>query len=304
MRNCDCNLGFSNTGYADCKNLFSVTRKLIFVPTFDSTGARNFIAPGDTIDAAYFAAKLNETDPYKRWYPTGLLENVEDVRAEPVMETLASQKKQFIQDGIRTFKAWWVKESNVMVGKLMSLQCKDFSVYKIDRQSALIGSYDGTNLNPIMADKDTFYAMLLNMTDTTSQKIPINFEYDRSERDEDLRMISMSEMNGANALLLDGLLDVNAAISGASTTGFVAKLTTDYGTFETPIKVVGFVKADFTLYNETTHAPVSLTSATVTENPDGTYTFASVPAQSSYDVLTLSATKTGYEFPDTTVTIP
>ena len=301
MRTCNCNLSFANTGSVGCKLLMAVARKLILVPTYDSTGAMNKIAAGDTLDASYFSGKINETDPTKRWYPTGLIDNIEDVRAEPIMETLASQKKLFVQDGIRSFKGIIVEESNILIDKYLAFQCKDFSAFIVDKERNLIGSFDGTDFYPVQIDKDTFYAMLVKTTDTTVQKIQVQFEFSRTERDEDLRMIAESEMGGVNVLNLSGLLDVNAAISGASTTGFVAVLTTDYGTFKTPINVVGWVKADFTLYNETTHAPITITS--VTEAPDGTYTFV-IPAQSSYDVLTLSATKTGYEFPDTTVTIP
>lgn len=303
MRTCDCNSSYANTGVGTCKNLMAAARKFIFVPTYDSTGARNKIAAGDTLTASYFTALVNQTDKTKRWYPTSLLENVEDVRAEAMFETMASGEKIFIQDGPRTVKTFIKKESNILIDKLLAFQCKDFSVYIIDKNRNLIGSYDGTDLYPIQVENETMYAMLVKATDTTAQKIALSFEFSAEEKDEDLRIVTETEA-GTNLLNLSGLLDVNAAITGTSTTGFVATLTLDYGTFKSPISVVGWVKADFTLYNDTDGAPVSLTSATVTENPDGTYTFASLPAQTQYDVLTLSATKTGYEFPDTTVTIP
>ncbi len=303
MRTCNCNLSFANTGTVGCKSLMAVGRKLILVPTYDSTGVRNKIAANATINAAYFSAAINNVDPTKRWYPTGLIDNIEDVRAEPIMETLASQKKLFVQDGIRSFKGIIVEETNILIEKYLAFQCKDFSAFIIDKERNLIGSYDGTDFYPIQIDKDTFYPMLVKTTDTTVQKIQLVFEYSRTERDEDLRMIAESEMAGANALNLSGLLDVNAASSAPATTGFVLKLTTDYGTFKTPVNVVGWVYTDFTLYNNTTDpSHASPIAHTVVENPNGTYDFsATLP---SGDVIELDGIKTGYGAFVSTVTIP
>jgi hypothetical protein len=300
MRVCDCNVSFANTGVGTCKNLMAAARKFIFVPTYDSTGARNKIAAGDTLNAAYFTALVNQADATKRWYPTSLVENVEDLRAEAIFETLASGEKIFIQDGPRTVKTFIKKESNTLIGKLLAFQCKDFSAYEVDKNRSLIGSYDGTDLYPIQIENETLSVMLIKATDTTAQKIALSFEFSSEERDEDLRIITETEA-GTNLLNLSGLLDVNCATSSPSVTGFVAVLTTDYGTFKSPISVVGWVKADFTLYNTTQSSPITITS--VTENPDGTYTFV-FPTQAQYDVLTLTASKSGYEFPSTTVTIP
>lgn len=300
MRACSCNNTLSNTGTPTCKQLMGVIRKLILVPTYDSTGVRNKIAAGDTLNAAYFTALLNHADPTKRWYPTGLIDNIEDVRAEPIMETLNSGKKIFIQDGVRTFKGVIVQESNILIGKLKTFSCTDFSAYLVDKDRNLIGSFDGTDLYPIQIDKDTFTAMLLKTSDTTSQKIPLSFDYLNDEADEDLRMVTSAEMGNVNPLNFSGLLDVNTAITNPVEAGFTAALTTDYGSFKTPINVVGWVKADFTLYNKTNSAPIVITS--VTESSNGVYDFV-IPAQSSYDVLTLSATKAGYEFADVTITI-
>jgi hypothetical protein len=91
------------------------------------------------------------------------------------------------------------------------------------------------------------------------------------------------------------------AATSISTTGFSTELTYDYGTAVTKQKFKGAVLADFTLYNETTTASVTITS--VTEATDGNYDFV-IPAQTSADVLTLSLSKDGFEMTDLTVTIP
>ena len=299
-RVCNCNLSFANTGEVNCKQLMSVARKIVLVPTYDSLGVRNTILPGDVLNAAFFSGKINNADPMKRWYPTGYVDNVKDERAEPIMETLQSQKKLFVQDGIRSFEGIIVEENNFLVGQFLTFRCKAFSIYIIDKEGNIIGSYDGTNFNPIQVDNDTFNALLVKTTDTTTQKVKLSFEFSRTENDEDLKMIAMSELTGVNPLLLTGLLDVNVATSSPTTTGFVATLTTDYGTFKTPIAVVGWLLANFTLYNVTDAASVTITS--VVENPNGTYTFA-FTAQTTADVVRLSAVQAGFSFPDTLITL-
>ena len=301
MRACDCNIYFANTGTPGCRQLMAVARKLILVPTFDSTGVRNKIASGATINAAYFTAAINNADTTKRWYPTGLIDNIEDARAEPIMETLNSQKKLFVQDGIRSFKGIIVEESNILLGQYEKFMCKDFSTFIIDKESNLIGSYDGTDLYPISIDKDTFYPMLVKTTDTTVQKIQLQFEYSRSEMDKELKMILFAEMAGVNPILLSGLLDVVVTTSSPATTSFKAALALIFGTFKTPMVVTGWLAADFTLYNVTDSA--SVTILTAVESPNGTYTIT-YTSQTSGDVLRLTATKNGYEFPATTVTVP
>lgn len=84
---------------------------------------------------------------------------------------------------------------------------------------------------------------------------------------------------------------MTAAISGEALTGFVAALTVDFDIFLDASKEVvpGWVLADFALLNKTTNLSVAITS--VTESPEGTYTFV-IPSQTSADVLELTNLKT------------
>jgi hypothetical protein len=84
---------------------------------------------------------------------------------------------------------------------------------------------------------------------------------------------------------LEGLIDANIALSSITTTGFVATITTDYGTALTDGKVKGQLSADFSLYNDTDSASIPIT--TVTETADGVYTFV-MPAQTASDDFTVS----------------
>lgn len=299
MKTCNCNLSYANTGSANCKQLMNVARKLFIVPTYDSTGTYNKIAAGDTLNLSYFTGKINQADATKRWYPTGLIDNVEDVRAEPLMESLNSGKQIFVREGVRTFKGIIVEESNIIIDKYKAFQCKEFSAFIIDKDGNLIGNYDGTDLYPIKIENETFNPTLVKTTDTTVQKIHLSFEFDISELDEDLRMVTAAEA-GTNLLNLSGLLDVNCATSAPGQTTVTATLTLDYGSFKTPILVTGLLAADFALYNITDAA--AITGFTTTESSTGVYVFT-FTSQTVADVIRISLSKNGYEMTATNFTV-
>jgi hypothetical protein len=301
MKMCDCSLSYTNTGLPDCKTLMAVAKRLFLVPTFDSTGVRNKIATGDTLNAAYFAALINQADKSKRWYPLPEIVNVEDARGDATYETLADGKKVFVSDGIRAFKAWLIKQPAQLKAKLDNWRCLGMSVYFVDKEGNLIGETDGTDFYPIPVDNDTLVALLVKTTDTTTQKIQISFEFQATVDDGDLRIITQDEA-GMDLLTLEGLLDVNmSAAASISTTSFKTSMTLDYGTFKTKDIATGFVAGDFALYNVTDAA--SVTIVTCVESPDGTYTFT-YTAQTSGDILRLTPTHTGFEFTPLLITTP
>lgn len=285
---CSCGtIGFENTGTPSCQTIMSVTRKLIFVPYFDDSGAINSIAysPSPALDKAWFDAKTT-ADKDKRWYPTPLIDNVVDERAESITEGLDSGKEIFIQEGQRTFSGVMINQTPEFLGKLKSMKCGAVGVFVVDKLGNIIGSEnsDKTALNPIRIDENTFDPILVKTTDTTTSKIQVNFTYSDIEADEDLKMILSSEMS-YDALLLRGLLDINSSATTGTTTSFTTVLTLDYGSALNPKKVEGLVLADFALYNNTTVSSVAI--STVTESPAGTYQ-VDYPAQTASDVVVLS----------------
>jgi hypothetical protein len=303
MAACDCDVVFGNSGTPTCVSIGSVTFRLIGVPTYDSTGAKNFIDTTATLDSAYFTAALNNTDSTKRWYPLPEMKNVEDVRGEDLTESFNDGSTAFIQEGSRTFTGITIKNpSPVLLGKIKKWRCSEISVFVIDVDGNILGDgSEADKLYPFKLDSETWSPKYMKTTDTTVAKIQIDYTYSKDEVDENIRMIAADETS-VDVKDLDGLIDVNAgAATSISTTGFSTELTYDYGTAVTKQKFKGGVLADFTLYNETTTASVTITS--VTEATDGNYDFV-IPAQTSADVLTLSLSKDGFEMTDLTVTIP
>ena len=305
MGQCNCTIStWGNTGSPSCEILEGVTRGLIFVSMETSAGTANKIATGATLNKAYFDALINNSDPTARWYPVRNLENVEDVRAEAIYETPPSGYKYKIKDGVRSFKAMAMKKSFVFLSKLEQLGCNDIGVYRIDSNDNLIGITDGTDLYPVRLAKETIDFLKIMTKDNEHGKVQVSFDFDESENDSSLRILT-STTAGIKFSTLNGLLDVTGVVSDISTTGFTLTMTHDYGTFDgTDNKVTDWVKADYEL-TEVTPTPGTAEITSVTETSDGVYVFV-ISEQTSKDVLSLSqaAGKLGFELEDVTVTIP
>ena len=296
---CICGQGLSNIGTPGCEPIGGIAKKLIITALTGDDGVRNRILLDDTLDETYFSDFVNQTDASKRWLPTPLVENVEDIRDESIKQALNSGSALFVQQGIRNFTAVLTRESSVLLGKLEAVRCFEVGVYVVDKNGNLHGniSSDKLYLEPIPIDNGSWDPMLVKATDAEVQMIQLNYAFSSLAKDADLRMILASEIVDFQLLSLKGLLDVNVAVSAIIATAFLAKLTLDYGSAKNPILVKKWVTGDFTLFNETTSLAVVVVAS---EAPDGSYTLTYI-AQTAADVLTLSATKSGFEIPDTTI---
>jgi hypothetical protein len=301
---CDCSTAtWGNTGNPNCTVMEGVTRGIVIVPMYDSTGAANKIANGATLNKAYFDALTNNTDPTKRWYPIQDLESVEDVRAEAQFYTGTSGLKYKIKDGVRSFKAMIMKKSFVFLGQLEKLACNEIGIYRIDSNDNAIGTTDGIDMYPTKLSRETFDSLKVFAKDDTLAHIMIQFDFDESEQDSNLRILE-SSVAGIKFTNLNGLVDVNVATSGVSNTGVILTLTHDYGTFgSSSNKVTDWLPADFKFENVTTG--LAITGATVTETSDGVYVVI-FPSQTDADVIRVSkaGTKLGFDLISTTFTIP
>jgi hypothetical protein len=292
---CKCDVGLGNTGLPNCAPIASVIKKIILVPTFDSTGARNYIDLTDTLNEAYLTAAINDTDSSSRWFPLPIIENVTSERAESSFEEAPSGRRAFIKQGTRTLTGEIWEAYPQLLGKIKASRCVDVSAFIVDYDGNIVGisNISENRLYPIKLDKQSIDANLIFATDSTKQKLSLTFAWDDSEKDEEVYMLVADEDFTFDALAAKGLLDIYSEYSSISTTGFVAELYGQYGSRKSLITDSGLVAIDFTLYNVTTSAAIVITS--VTESPDGTYTFV-IPAQTSADVLRLTPSKNGRDY--------
>lgn len=307
---CDCDYGLSNSGKPNCTPIENVTYSLIIVPTYDSSGVRNSILLTDTLDSTYFTDRLNAgrsgatlTDRNQRWFPLPKMFSVEDNRADSKFETLDGDVNFFVEKGARTFTSVMPKIPAAYLKKIDGYRCNDISAYIIDIDGKLVGNGETSGyLFPFRLDNETWDTNYMKSNTAPSvQKLSLTFSYDKREFDGDIKLIDSDEMS-VDVRNLNGLLDVNAtAATSITTTGFVTSLTYDYGTAANALKFKGGLLADFTLYNETTSSSVVISS--VTESPDGTYTFV-YAAQTSADILSLNLVKDGFEMAELSITTP
>jgi len=309
MKVCDCNASLGNTGTPQCKTIESVAVGLIYVPLTDRTGTKNFIDLTVALDQAFWDGKVNETDPFKRFYPSPRLEAVEDIRADSIFETLPSGRNIKVQDGTRAFKGAHVRESTTFLDIIKQNGCSEFSAFVIDKNGALIGN--GATVDkffPIRIDENTFDPQLIKTTDTTVQKIMINFEWDQTESDSDLRQINATEV-GIDLTQLRGLLDVVVSpvgVTGIATGGlFTMPLELKYGTAKDKINFTGAVAADFTLTDDSDDSDVVID--TVTENPVGSGVYDFVAAAGANKTVFVTLARNGFDgvtIPATKIILP
>jgi hypothetical protein len=292
MELCACSGSILNTGTPDNQRVIASGVKLFAVKMKADDGTLNEISSADTIDQAYLDALINNEDESKRWYPIGEFRNEEDLRADAVTESFTDGSTAITQQGVRSYTGVLVDYAPKYLEALKSFSCADLGIYSIDACGSLTGSIskDGTALRPIRVNAPSWNPTYVKQTPTVSGKVQLSFEFSQLERDSYLRKISEDEVT-ADLLAAEGLIPLSGAISGEATTGFVVALTVDYDIFlaAEKTKVPAWVITDFALYNKTTQAAITIT--TVTEAPEGTYTFVT-PAQTSADVLELTNLKT------------
>jgi len=289
---CNCASGLSNTGRPNCVSLQSVTSKLIMVPLFGADGTANFIDL--TSPLPVWADLINAEDATKRWFPLPNFENVELPKADSQFEEANSGRMVFLRQGKRSFAGeLWAEDSTpTLLGKLQNNRCVDFGVYIVDVNGNLVGSKVGDRLYPIAVDNPSFNPTFTFATDSTTQKIMLGFDFDRLFDESTMYMITPTEA-GVNFNDLSGLIDVNLTDLTVVATSVTFDAILDYGTALNPIKFSGAISADFSLYNNTTSASVSVTA--VENLPlEGNYTLT-YTAQTAGDSLTLSIDKTGFD---------
>jgi len=278
---CSCSTQLGNTGTPNCKTLAKTTSMIIAQRKYADDGTRNQIDVTDTLNQAYFDAKVQNADASKRWYPIGGLENVVQERAEAITQAYDSGRTIKIQDGVKTFTSLKPEAEYALLGKLEAFDCQLFDIYIVDIDGNLKGeiSADGAFLNGMEVASGTWDARYSEATDTKANEIMINFQFAKSVSDSDLRMIVPSEMTNVDLLELEGLKDVNGSHSAPAATTVTSALSLDYGTAVTAVKVEGLVTADIPTVTNTATGTTYAVSL-VAEAPAGTYviTFATAPS--------------------------
>lgn len=278
---CLCGEGMNNTGLATCLPAFKKTTGVLFVPLFANDGTRNKIDMSTTID---MTAHIQHIDKSKRFYPIQDLKDVELPVADAKFKTYKDGAKRKLADGIRSFKATMPEASSVLIGKLQGVSCSKFGVYLIDIDGQLRGIKSGTNLYPV--EIGGFNAMFKDATDDEVNEGMIEFDFDILLKVAQFWILSATDL-GVNPNELSGLVDANLTEVSSGATSTVLNISSDFGSgvATNPAPIVGLVTADFSAYNDTDSASVTLTVAEST-TVDGEYTLT-YTSQTVADLVTI-----------------
>lgn len=278
---CLCGEGMNNTGLATCLPAFKKTTGVLFVPLFANDGTRNKIDMSTTID---MTAHIQHIDKSKRFYPIQDLKDVELPVADAKFKTYKDGAKRKLADGIRSFKATMPEASSVLIGKLQGVSCSKFGVYLIDIDGQLRGIKSGTDLYPV--EIGGFNAMFKDATDDEVNEGMIEFDFDILLKVSQFWILSTTDL-GVNPNELSGLVDANLTEVSSGATSTVLNISSDFGSgvATNPAPIVGLVTADFSAYNDTDSASVTLTVAEST-TVDGEYTLT-YTSQTALDLVTI-----------------
>lgn len=301
---CTCESAFGNTGVTNCELIKKATYTIMFQSKYDENGALNFI---DTTDLDTVQTATGSTvHPLSRLYPLPVAENVTMDKTETVYETAPSNRRYEAQDGVRTniFQFLGTNSSFRFLGELNKFGCKDLVYYIIDVNGTIWGaSAEDGKLYGVGVAKSTFDTMLMHATDTTVQKIQLQFDTEYGFDDSSWRGIT-AEALGYSATELQGLLSLTATVSSISTTGATVRVTYATNNAVTPnVGLTGLVAGDFAVQNLTDSTLVTVATATESLVNQGTYVLTWV-AQTSADVCTVQASKGRYELRATRFVIP
>lgn len=306
MTFCKCSATLNNTGAPGTQRIVRDGAKLIAVLLKADDGTANVILDSETINQDFVDGKINEVDPTKRWYPIGEFKSVEDVRADAATESFTDGSSGITQQGVRAFLGWLLDFAPKYIENLKAFGCNKFGLFIIDECGNLQGSIsiDGTQLKPFKVNELSWNPTFIKKSSAAVSKVQLGFEFSQLEADSNIRVLNDNEIT-ADLLGAEGLLELKGVVTSPSTTGFVVALTVDYDRDFDPVKVLAWIITDYILFNTSTNLPIVITS--VTEAPEGTYTFV-IPTQSSTDVLRLTNDRTSGNKPgfalEELITIP
>jgi len=293
MAGCGCNI--ANLGYGSCGEVFDVTRKLIFVRTYDNDGVRNKVSTSDLVDGvlpeAFIEGKLI-ADPDKRWYPIGDFNAVVEATGEDV-EFITDLGAIFpIAKGSITYEGYIEGAGNKLESKVNGYNCDEFSVYQVDLMDTLLGDEEGEDLYPLAIVKGTIKATYFkkSISGATPNRLLVNYTLKNNVRFGSFAGIPQDE-NGYDMSGLAGLQDAVTTVEVVDATTLKVKVTTDGGSFAKPRLITGLLIGDFTILNVTTALGVI---PTVMAEMEGVYTLT-IPAQTTLDSGVLIPAKSGFD---------
>jgi len=279
-----------NLGAATCKNPMQIAKRLIFVPELGSTGTENKIATAAGVTKTALQALFNAANKSDRYYPTPLIENVENVRAETTFHEFNSGIKLAVKKGTKHFVGYLPVEFPQLLEGLKAWEGQNFGIFIIDKDGNFIYQTDASTkleVKPFQVDGNSFVASYVEATDAEVAMIKLEFDYSVSAKDELMRYIDADDLD-FNGLGIDvySLMTVTGTPTSATALNISLTPITEYGE-----AVTGLTSTEIACVDDEGD---SVTVATVEES-SGVYTIT-ISGISAETECYLSITKARYDF--------
>ena len=296
MVKCKCTDGILNSGIPVCSDGFGRVKKLVFVPYYDSTNAKNVILDSDILNAAYFEGKVNESDISKRWFPSDEIFNVVDERGDDVLESIEGIDFK-IEEGKRVFTGEFVNsfsKSPAYTKFLKSLSCPLVGVFYIDEFGSVIGQGKGDNLEPFLVQRGSVKVKYMPKSYSSVGKNTVS--YTLASNSDDTQIKYRETAQDADLLILNGLISVELSSFASTSTTEVGGVALISATTKQGGIGYGAEVANFEVYNSTVGAAVTITSVTESSTVVGGVDFVlDASTVSSSDIITIKSALSGFE---------
>lgn len=295
---CVCGGRLGATGIGNCVIQYLVTHNYIFMPTYKADGTKNFIDISDptTLGASVLELTTTATPMLERLYPLPFAESIDRTKTDTTFETPPSGNMYRVQDGLRQNTMEFMAEnaSFAFARELKQFGCTQMSYFSTDVNGTLEGYLDDsdpTKFYPKPMMKGSFDKMYMYATDTTVQKLKVQFNLQRNFDEDNTYYITANDL-GYPATELVGLIPASISVSSITSTGATFTVTENGNNALSQKPIEGLLLADFYLYDATSAAPVTITG--LTEGNPGVYaaTYSAVTGANTFEV---TATAPGYD---------
>ena len=299
-QNCSCGGRLGNTGIDNCVIEFKTTNNFILVSTYKADSTKNFInlTTPATVGAAVLALTQASTDSLERLYPLPFAEGITREKSDRTTDTAPSGNIYNVQDGLRQnhMEFYGQNASFSFMRELDKFGCTQLSYYAVDVAGTLEGYVDEdepTKFYPVPMMNNSFYAMYAYATDTTIQKLMLDFNMKRNFDESQMYYLTAADL-GYPATDLVGLIPVTMTASDITTTGVTLTVLRPSQSAVATRPLTGLLPADFTVVQSDGTPVAVLTSPEISS---GVYalTYADVVGTDTY---TASASKVGFAIAD------
>ena len=266
-KNCGC--GYVQTGFDSCSDYFKQIVGVGLIKTFADDGTRNGIDTSVALGNTYFQDLINNSDPSKRLYYFGGLQNVQilegDARTESFTDGTTVPLEKF---GTSTFAGIILGLPWQKVRELTKGFCNDWSYYAFDLSGAVLGVFSGDVFYPREILDGTVKFKNRNNGDTAAATgADLTFTEKKTALNTSIDALTISDVSFAQLSSVKEIVfsEITPATSGVIklSSYFIESAKGEDGTYDIQYDEANV--ADWTLTDTTASSALTIDSVNVAE---------------------------------------